>query len=128
MHTSADRGNAAMDFLLFAALGLTLEDFEGGDAYDKTVDAAIGKAYTDASRHVLSVEDANEKKNCKDNASREIKSALGKLADSSNIDFDSWHRTGAYLLFRLLQGWKELHCRHRPEMGEHDNQVPAYRQ
>ena len=84
----------AIDFLLFAYFGITLDDEN-----DIITDKIIDRAYRDASSRVLSVNEGNE--NCKDDAKKHIKCFLENIKTN---DFQQMHNNCATELVKLYEG------------------------
>ncbi len=90
----------AINFLLFAYFGITLEKNSVGDDLkeDDVLRAAIGRAYQDAASHVLSLSDLEKNiihsydyPNNEKALSGFVLTQVKKLFGENTTDFDTWH-------------------------------------
>ncbi len=79
----------AINFLLFSYFGITLDDNENDDI---VLNAAINRAYRDASSHVLSIENEEVKNERKKYAIELIIKKIEKIKGINTKDnFNAWH-------------------------------------
>ena len=74
----------AINFLLYSMLGVTLDSNK-----DKLLEVAIKRAYQDASSHVLSISNKEEKETAKKAASDRIGRAIQE--GLNGMTYDAWH-------------------------------------
>lgn len=88
----------AINFVLYSLLGVTL-----GDSKDQLLEAAINRAYRDASSHVLSVrEEKEEKDSVRESATRIIKDAIENQLNGNEYDY--WYNQLCYELLNHYKG------------------------
>lgn len=100
----SENQNAAIDFLLYSYFGIDAK--AGQDNTGIILNGAIGRAYRDASSHVLSIEDEQEKRDKRGDATTAIGDAVMTLTNEAN--YDAWHRA---LCERLMDIYKGVVCK-----------------